>query len=252
MEVQKRYLKDYAEQTKLQEKQKKPNPLTNFKVTMALENQSETLAEKALVERKLEKIRRQAPETNNLASQLRAIQRHPFIEKVDFVTWGNIVSWSNEPIIEKYVIVDTKEIKTTYRDINGDEQRINMGAYQLAWKLGELGPKIKSLSFSDGEVDNPHPCVARWTFIQNQPRAIQGGAVCLGTFDEPVRVNAVARRFDLVLDTYIHFLMTLNSGNPHRDINDLVPQIRRVAGLEQQESATRESATLENNEPVTV
>jgi len=116
--------------------------------------------------------------------------------------------------IQKKLIIITNEIETTYIDTENNEQTYNIGQFSIVFHRQTL-PKIKNLTYTT--LRQAHPCIQQGN-----------GNVCIGEYDEVLRVNILNYRFDLYVEILLLFLNDLNSHNAYININSFIIQIENI------------------------
>ena len=138
----------------------------------------------------------------DIKQQIRNIEKNVLVARVQDNTENE-----NPP---KEFIVYTRNILTSYLDLEGVRQDIDMGRYKMVFKRDRQTPEVYNLTMD--YLNNPHPCV-------------DGRSICLGEYQEILRNYILGSRFDLFVDTLIMFLVNVESNNPHKSIVDIVKEI---------------------------
>lgn len=178
----------------------KRNPIVDFNIRTHEINVNETTAQESLLAERLresELVTNSNSRSTNLngVQQMRNIQDNAFVNRIEYNGEG---SYSDS------IIIFTKKILATYTDTENQQQQADMGKYKIIFKANCLLPKIVNLTYPDYRFQ--HPCIRHNT-------------MCMGGYKEPIKTNAIAKRFDLVVYTIIHFLQNVESVRPYININ---------------------------------
>lgn len=170
-----------------------------FNLKKAENNNKESLLHISLLRIKGEKIRQENSRDINVERQLESIRRNVFIESAVYHEDDN-----------RFEVI-TRDIITTYKDLNNATQDVNMGKYRLIFRDRNKTPHVRSIT--NGYLQNSHPCIS-------------GGDICLGDYDDILKQSILALRFDLFVDTLIMFLRNLDTDNPYNNINNIINDMR--------------------------
>ena len=132
-------------------------------------------------------------------------------------------------ILPTAIKVFTHEINTTYLESNGTTQsKTNLGKFCLKWAVTDTTPNIKSETYPDRR--HPHPCIKR------------NGSVCLGDFESVITENIKVGRLELCIDTMMHFLQSLDTGNPYVQMYEILRGTDEESDEEEEEEFDAEVA----------